>query len=324
MLSAMANADLDGIRSTARNQDEVISRSQLLAHGATPNWIGRQVHNGRWQRIFPAAYVVHSGPVRWRSRARAALLYAGNGAALSHSSAAFHHVLRDRPGPRIHVSVPSTRRVAAQPGLVIHVRDRMPAAWGRLRATSPVSTILDVADDMATGEDDVVGLVCALAQRNVPLGELAKELRRRGRIRHRALLLDLVTTVDQGIESPLEYRYHRIERVHGLPPSVLQIREILDGLWLRADCRYPRFRLRVELDGQLAHPNGRTDADVWRDNAALIGVQEITLRYRWYHVTVTPCRVARQVALALGAGGWTERPRRCSAGCAVGELAVDH
>jgi hypothetical protein len=323
MLLGMADADLSGILRIAKNQDDVITRRQLLAHGATPNWIGRQVRNGRWRRLLRGVYIVHTGSPRWRSRARAALLYAGAGAALSHESAAFHHTLRDRPGALLHLSVPASRRVVAQPGLKIHLRDRMPSAWGRLRATSPVSTVLDIADARDTGVDEVVGLVCALARRNVPLGELAKELKLRGRVRHRGLLLDLVTAVSLGIESPLEYRYHRVERVHGLPRSVLQVREILDQLWLRADCRYPRFRLRVELDGQLAHPFGRTDKDVWRDNAALIGVREITLRYRWYHVTATPCRVARQVAQGLRAGGWTGSPRRCGPGCAVAELS-DH
>ncbi|MPV38058.1 type IV toxin-antitoxin system AbiEi family antitoxin domain-containing protein [Georgenia subflava] len=317
----MATANLPGIERIAGGQDQAITRQQLLEHGATPNWISRQVRNRRWQRVFRGVYVIHTGPLQWRTRARAALLYLGEGAALSHISAAFHHGLRDRPGRVIHVSVPSNRRPAPQRGLVIHLRDAMPPAWGRLRAISPVSTVLDLADDPSVHEDDVVGLVCALARRSIPLSALMKELRARKRVRHRALLKDLVTAVKLGVESPLEYRYHRVEHSHGLPRSTLQVREVLDELWLRADCRYLKLGVRVELDGQLAHPNGRTDADVWRDNAALIGAVEITLRYRWHHLVVTPCEVARQVALALIARGWTGRPRRCSPGCAVGDLA---
>ena len=42
--------------------------------------------------------------------------------------------------------------------------------------------------------------------------------------------------------------------------------------------------MRVELDGELADAGGRTDDDTWRDNEAVVGTEEITLRYRWSHV----------------------------------------
>ncbi|WP_127131935.1 hypothetical protein [Georgenia sp. SYP-B2076] len=318
----MTNADIASITRTAANQYDVITRQQLLAAGATLDWISRQVRNRRWRRLFPGVYVVHTGTVRWRTSATAALLYAGSGAALSHSSAAFLHGLRDRPGELIHVCVPSSRRVRPQRGLRIHVRDRMPPAWGHLRATSPIATVLDLASLKTTTEDDVVGLVCAAVQKNIDIAEILTEVARRKRQRHRALLLDLAAAVDRGIESPLEYRYHHIERTHGMPLSVLQVRQVVDHLWLRADCIYEGLGVRVELDGQLAHPFGRTEADVWRDNAVLIGTTEITLRYRWFHVAVTPCQVARQVVLALRSRGWRGVPRTCGPGCAVAELAV--
>ncbi len=86
-------------------------------------------------------------------------------------------------------------------------------------------------------------------------------------------------------------------------------------MWLRADCRYEGLRVRVELDGQLAHPGGRTDADTLRDNIVVISTDEITLRFRWRHVAVTPCAVAEQVVLALRSRGWTGTPRPCGRTC---------
>ncbi|WP_454778319.1 type IV toxin-antitoxin system AbiEi family antitoxin domain-containing protein [Georgenia muralis] len=311
------NADVDAIDRLARRQDAVLSRRQLIDLGATPDWMSRRVTSGRWLRLHPGVYLVHTGAAPWRSRARAALLYAGNGAALSHTSAAFHHQLLPEPGRTVHVSVPSTRRVRHQPGLRIHHRDDPPPSWGRLRATSPISTVLDLVAETTSRPDNVVALVCAAAQRNVDLAALRRAARARGRLRHRALIEELVPLVDTGIESPLEFRYHALAGRHGLPQAVLQVREILDGLWLRADCRYVGLGLRVELDGRLAHPHGRTDTDVWRDNAVVVATREITLRYRWRHVALAPCAVARQVALALVSLGWAGRPRPCSPTCAI-------
>ena len=70
-------------------------------------------------------------------------------------------------------------------------------------------------------------------------------------------LADLIADVDSGIESPLEARYHRIERLHGLPTAVLQERRVVDGGWIRADRVHPAYLLVIELDGNLAHRGGR-------------------------------------------------------------------
>ncbi len=191
----MANADLAAIELLARSQDHVISRRQLVERGATSDWIGRQVRSRRWRRLFPGVYVLHTGEPTWRTRARAALLYAGPGATLSHRSAAFHRGLRTDPGRTIVVSVPSTRRVRRQPGLQIRVRDRVPPSGGRLRSTYELETVLDIVDEKETTADDVVGLVCALAGRGIPIDALAAAVRARRRVRHRQLLTDIAPLV---------------------------------------------------------------------------------------------------------------------------------
>lgn len=117
---------------------------------------------------------------------------------------------------------------------------------------------------------------------------------------HRALLLDLLAEAEDGVESPLERRYQRdVERRHHLPRAQPQVRERLTNGWIRADAVYLGLGVRTELDGALAHPFGRTDADTWRDNAVLIERGDITLRYRWAHVAARPCAVAAQVQAAL-------------------------
>lgn len=292
--------DLDDLKRTAKRQSFVLTRRQLLAKGANPDWISRRVASGRWQRSYPGVYVAHTGAISWRTQMVAALHYAGENAALSHSSAAQFWFPETFPqvSRLVEVSVPRERRVRPQPGLRIHHRRRMPMVTSGFAVTARAETVLDLIDRVERS-DDVVGLI-TLACRRMSHDFLLAATGDRQRLRHRSLVHDVLSAVANGVESALELRYHRdVERVHRLPRSELQVRERIDGGWIRADCRYRRYRLRVALDGQLAHPDGRTEQDTWRDNAVLLTATEVTLRYRWHHVAVTPCRTAAQVLEAL-------------------------
>lgn len=307
----------------ARRRAFVLTRTELLALGATADWISAQVTSERWQRAYPGVYITHTGQLSWRTRMIAALRYAGEGAAISHRSADTYwrlHTEAQRQGVSgpVEVSVPWARVVRRQPGLRIHRRRTMPELWpGLLTVTTEAETALDLVG-RATTQDDVIG-VLTKACRQLSSERIRAALAGRARLRHRALVADLLAEIDEGIESPLERRYHRgVGEAHGLPAAELQVREKLDGGWVRADGRYRRYGVRVELDGRLAHPGGRTDADTWRDNAALLATEEVTLRYRWRHVAAEPCRTAAQVVVALRRGGWTGVPRPCGAGCPVG------
>lgn len=166
--------------------------------------------------------------------------------------------------------------------------------------------------------DDAVGWICDALRAGTCLLEVADAAARRGRFRHSRLLRELLTDASAGIESPLERRYHRdVEQRHDLPSARLQVRQVVGGLWIRADRVYDGLGVRVELDGELAHPGGRTDRDTWRDNAVVIERGEITLRYRWRHVAARPCRTAVQVAAALQSRGWTGRLQPCGESCAL-------
>lgn len=302
----------------ARTQAGVVTTEQLTELGADHAWISRVVRSGQWQRLHHGVLLTHSGPILWRARAWAGLLYAGPGAALSHETAAILHEFRAAPQPWVDVTVPEGRRVGPSLGVVVHRRSTLPPAGGRPRRTWRGDTVVDLVA-AARSDDDSVGWVCDAVRAGTRLPEIADALSRRNRMRSSALLRDLLHDVAEGIESPLERRYHHdVERRHGLPSAELQVRQVVGGIWIRADAVYRGLRVRVELDGALAHPDGRTDGDTWRDNAVLIARGEITLRYRWRHVAATPCETAAQVATALRSRGWTGRPRPCGPACAVG------
>jgi hypothetical protein len=306
------------VQAAARRQFDVVSRAQLIRLGADAGWISRQIASERWQRLFPGTYVVHTGSTTWRTRASAALLYAGPGAALSHRSAGFLLDVVPTPGPDLDISVPHQRRVAAQPGLIVHRRRSMPPTVGRPTCTHPAHTVLDLVD--TTGSvDEVVRLLCAAARARIWPAVITEAAEARPRLRNRSLVRGLLGEVADGVESPLEHRYIRdVERRHGLPRARLQARDRVGGVWIRSDALYVGLGVRIELDGALAHPDGRTDSDTWQDNAVLVERSDITLRYRWHHVAVTPCDVAAQVDAALRARGWRSRAHACGPDCPVG------
>lgn len=305
------------VAAIARPQAGVVTSAQLVAAGADDAWISRQVRAGRWQRLHQGVLATYSGPVLWRSRAWGAVLYAGPGAALSHESAAYRHDLAATAPRLLDVVVPANRRVMPSAGLRVHVTRRPFLAGGRPRTVSRADAAVQLVA-AARSVDDAVGWVCAAARAGTSSAELADAAVRQGRCHNGALLRELVADVEAGIESPLERRYHHdVERRHGLPRARLQVREVMHGLWIRADAAYDGFGVRVELDGELGHPGGRTDADTWRDNAVLLASRDLTFRYRWRHVVVTPCATAHQMARALRIGGWTGTLRRCGPWCAT-------
>nr|WP_297427993.1 hypothetical protein [uncultured Actinotalea sp.] len=303
------------VAARTRHRHGVVRTAELLGWGADASWIRRQVDGGRWQRLHRGVLLTHSGPVSWTTRAWAAVLYAGASAAVSHRSAAVvFGWARDSGGP-IEVSVPRTRRVSPTPGVLLHHRATMPPVTGGLPTVVRPETVLDLLSQ-ARSDDDAVAWLCEAVRHGTWPDDVLRVVARRRRVRRRDLVVDLLASVADGVESALEHRYRRdVEGAHGLPRGLLQQRQKVDGRWIRADCLYPACWVRVELDGRLAHPFGRTDDDTWRDNAVLVERGDLTLRYRWSHVAVHPCRTAEQVAAALRSRGWPGRLSSCGPAC---------
>ncbi|WP_225215370.1 type IV toxin-antitoxin system AbiEi family antitoxin domain-containing protein [Cellulomonas avistercoris] len=299
------------VRSVVLRQEGVASVAQLQSAGTPRRTVARRVADGRWQRAYRGVVVLQSGTVAWRQQAHAAVLAAGRGAALSHASAGYLHGLLRDPGPDLVVSVPRPRTVDPQTGLVVHRRRTMPHAAGRLRTVDMAETVLDLLGE-AADDDAAVAVVTEAVRAGASSARVLLRAAERRALPHRELLRAVLADPTLGIESPLEHRYVRdVERAHRLPRTVGQVRQRVAGGWIRADRVHPGMRVRVELDGRLAHPGGTTDRDVWRDNAVLLEHDDLTLRYRWSHVAGGPCHVAVQVAQALTRAGHPTTADRC-------------
>ena len=304
----------------ARWQAGAISRQQLLAGGLTPQMITTRLERERWQMLYRGVYAVFNGPPPRESLLWAAVLRAGHGAVLSHHTAAELHGLIDSPAEAIFVTVPSTRRVKT-PGLLIRISGRVGEATQPGREpprTSVEETVLDLVELALTFDDACGWITRACGRRLTTEKKLRAALAVRKKMRWRAELDDVLAAAGDGIHSVLEYRYLRdVERAHGLPRSRHQVRVVIDGRNAYRDAYYEEYRLAVELDGRLAHPDEERWRDSQRDNKA--GVQGIqTTRYGWRDVYGHACQTALLQARILRRRGWPGTPRPCSADCPVG------
>jgi len=301
----------------AERQAGAISRQQLLDAGLSAQTIKRRVERGRWQQLNWGVYAVFTGPVPRETELWAALLRAGPGAALSHLTAAELHGLIDYPGESIYVTVPSARRVTMH-GVVVRMSGRIAEATHPGREpprTTIEETVFDLIELARTFDNACGWITRAVGRRLTTAERLTEALKLRKKMRWRATLGDILAAAGDGIHSVLEYRYLRdVERAHGLPRSRHQVRVLIDGKTAYRDIYYEEYRLAVELDGRLAHPDEERGRDQRRDNHG--GPDDIlTTRYDWQDVHGHPCETALLQARILRRRGWTGTPRPCSAGC---------
>jgi hypothetical protein len=303
-------------------QRGVFTSAQLIAAGISTDAQSFRVRRGHWQRLYRGVYATFSGPVPRTAALWAAVLSCGDGAMLSHQTAAELAGLADKADRRIHVTVPIQRTVTKIPGIVIHRSVRAEAARHPAKLppqTTVEETVLDLAAAAAQLDDAIGWITRALGRRLTTQAELRQALALRSRTRWRTELTWLLSPDAEGLHSVLEVRYHRdVEAPHGLPAGHRQAQFRVGNRPAFRDRLYPRYLTAVELDGRATHtPDTRWD-DIRRDNATSAG-GILTLRYGWLDITKYPCRVAAEVTLALATRGF-DGGKPCSPGCPVGQI----
>lgn len=289
-----------------------VNRALLLAAGTSGRVVDRMVRNGELQVVFPGTFAPFSGPIPFHTRLEAAVLYAGTGAALSHRTAAGAAGWQrpDRwPDRGIHVTIPETRRVAPQPGLVIHRSRRWTERDVLVHAHPPRTTVeRTLLDLVAVGADErtIVALVTdAVRSGHTTPDRVLAALALVPRTPYRRLLLDMLGETRAGVHSPLELGFARLLREHGLPEPRRQFREVsATGEVYYLDTFFDPWPVVAELDGRLGHSTAEEKfREMTRDNAHSVRGRA-PLRYGWANVFGDPCGVAMQVGHVLVSRGW--------------------
>jgi hypothetical protein len=300
----------EALKRLAGLQAGVVSRQQALGTGLGNEAVKRLVRTGSWVPLSSGVYFTATLVPPWLAWAWAGVLIAGDQARLGGRAAGHLYGLVVAPPALIPVLTPGTTRPRVQ-GPWQFTREQPGQRWPRSVGAPPRLTVEDCVLDLVaqeTNSERVVGWVTASVQARLttPL-RLRRALQRRTRLRHRALLLELLDEVAEGARSPLEVRYLRdVERAHGLPAGARQA----GRRRTEVDVLYDDYGLLVELDGRRGHEDEGRFRDMRRDNwSTTDGLA--TLRYGYADVVGRPCEVAAQVAQNLFRRGWSGLPNRC-------------
>ncbi len=261
----------------AARQHGVISYEQLHGAGLSPSGILRRVAAGRLHRVHRGVYAVGHPRVTREGRWMAAVLACGDGAALSHRSAAELWGLLDARRAPTHVTVPTPGGRCKQRGIRLH---RSPSVrWATTRrngiaVTDPARTITDLRRTVE--RCDVERAIAQAEILHLPIGEQPGFLR-------------------EPTRWELERAFLRLCRRHGLPKPEVNVR--LGGF--RPDFLWRKAGLIVETDGWRTHgTRSAFEADRARD-AQLHARGYAVLRFTYRQVVDDPATVVRALRSAL-------------------------
>ncbi len=270
----------------ASRQHGVVSLSQLIAVGLNRRTVTDRVASGRLHRIHKGVFAVGHKALTREGRWMAAVLWGGDGAALSHQAAGAHHGLRAWNGRRT-ITLPRHRRSNAQ--IAVHHSD-LPVDEIKVVDGIPTTTVARTIFDLAATLDRH-GIEQVIREAEVrQLGDevslpmlLERHRGGRGTAALKAVLADL--DVGGGVPfSELEDRFLRFLEDEEMPIPEVNAPISLGDRIIVADCVWRESRTIVELDGYAVHSRrAQRDADTLRDRELLLAGWRV-IRVTWRHL----------------------------------------
>jgi hypothetical protein len=260
-----------------------VARRQLLALGFSARSIEHRLLRGRLHPAGRGVYAVGWPGLTQKRRWMAAVLACGDGAVLSHRSAARLWEIGAERGGRIDVSV-RRRCELHRAGLCVRGRPTLPAedvcSRDGIPLTSPVRTLVDLATELgpvaverAVNDADKRDLIDPEALRSA----LDRYARQPGVCRLRQQLDRLTFRLS---DSDLEIYFRPIAAAAKLPPP--QSKKVVNGF--EVDFFWPDLGLVVETDGLRYHRTPSAQArDALRDRTHVIAGMS-PLRFTHYEI----------------------------------------
>jgi very-short-patch-repair endonuclease len=297
---AVDRAADERVMGIAAQQAGQITITQLLGAGLTRAAVRSRYARGFLTRRGRGVYAVAGAWLAPHAAERAAVLECGDGAVLSHRTAANLWGLTRGDADRGPISLTAVGRDCRRPGLKVHrtreldPRDRR--ELDGLPVTSPARTLIDFAAE-ATNSELAQALNEARARKLVTdeaiEAAIARAPNRNGVAALRALLK---SEHDRGFtRSEAERLLRRLVAQARLPVPKFNAR--LRGF--EVDAFWPDQRLVVEVDGWDVHRKRSSfESDRARDRTLTAAGYRV-IRVTWWQLTREPMAVAAAIAAAL-------------------------
>ncbi|HWJ43616.1 MAG TPA: DUF559 domain-containing protein [Solirubrobacterales bacterium] len=287
----------------ARRQHAVVSRRQLLALGFSRRAITGRLQRQQLHEVFLGVYVVGVRRISRRGRWMAAVLAAGEGAMLSHRSAARLRGLMPPAAESVDVTC-APGRVVRRKGIVAHesvVDDDEREAIDGIPVTSVFRTIFDLAAVASRRELERAWHEAEVRQLTDRVSLPLLLERYPGWRGARALRGLLGSGEPVGItRNEFEEAFLALIDACGLPRPRINADLSLRGRFIEVDALWVDQRFAVELDGRSVHgTRKRFEADRRRDRI-LVAEGYRTMRVTWEQLRDEPEAIAADLRLALG------------------------
>ena len=292
----------------ASRQRGVISRAQIRGFGLSDSAIRHAIKTGRLHPVFRGVYALGRRQIDERGRLFAATLACGEGAVISHRSAAALMGLLNK-GPASIDVISIGKRGASVDGIRPH-DVRRPHLWETgafdgIPCTSPARTIVDLAGTVGTRT--LRSAFERAAARNL-LDLVAIEASigpggRRGSRTLRALTDEwrpaAPVLAAARLKSPLEAKVLPLLAKRGLPMPLANMPvELAEGR-IEVDFLWPQQRFVLEADSRAFHATDvASERDRWRDRE-LMRVGYSTLRITHQQAETEADAIAETIAAQL-------------------------
>ena len=268
--------------------------------------VSRRTSEGLWTRVLPGVFRIAGTPRVDLQLPMAAVLWAGDGAVVSHATAARIWGIEGVREHKVELWVPWPRNprhdlVKVHRGTRIDRADR--SREGALPLTTPIRTLIDLSARM---EDDPLlaameGLFRSKLCTPERLGVRVEILRASGRPGAGRLAELLASRSGPALESVLEAKvWHLLQRA-GVPLPQRQLWVSIAGRRYRLDFAWPEHRVALECDGWEHHGRRSAFAPDRARLAEFAAANWRVLPVTWRAVTQEPRRVERWVRNSLTA-----------------------
>ena len=256
MVAAVQQAD--ALSTLIKKQDHVVSRTQALAAGLSPNALRHRLRpGGPWSACLPGVYRTVTGTPTQAQRETAAILYGGPHSVLTGVVALRRHRLPAPDSDAIDLLIPLRSRRQSVSYVRVHRTARMPEmVFGppHRAYASPARAAADAVRGLTDLRAARALLAGAVQSGGCTTSQLAEELNA-GPVRYSAMLRRVLAEVAEGIRSAPEAELRHLVKKAGLPMPLFNPRLYLpNGTFIACpDAWWPEAGVAVEADSRRWH-----------------------------------------------------------------------